>query len=112
MDRFHTNYFTEGEHPEGYMWSGNEKASKHPDLTTCGPKSGDVSRISKIKENLNCASEKPKLENARRLRGISFIDPEDKHFKEMFFNARKKFELPTPPAMPCKRKKSERSNRC
>ena len=40
--------------------------------------------------------------NARKLRGIYFIDPEDKEFKETFKNARKKLETPVAPAMPCK----------
>ena len=46
--------------------------------------------------------EKPKLDNARRLRGIYFIDPEDKEFKETIRNARKKLETRTAPVMPCK----------
>ena len=44
---------------------------------------------------------KPKLDNARRLRGIYFIDPEDIEFKGTIKNARK-METPTAPAMPCK----------
>ena len=46
--------------------------------------------------------EKLHLENAWKLRGIYFIDPEDKEFKETIKNARKKFETPIAPAMPCK----------
>ena len=45
---------------------------------------------------------KPKLDNARRLRGIYFIDPEDKEFKETIKNAKRKLETPIAPAMPCK----------
>ena len=48
------------------------------------------------------SNEKPKLDNARRLRGIYFIDLEDKEFKETIKNARKKLETPMAPAMPCK----------
>ena len=44
----------------------------------------------------------PHLENARKLRGIYFIDPEDKEFKETIKNARKKLETSVAPAMPCK----------
>ena len=44
----------------------------------------------------------PKLDNARRLRGICFIDPEDMEFKEIIQNARRKLETPAAPAMPCK----------
>ena len=40
----------------------------------------------------NGSHEKPKLDNARKLRGIYFIDPEDKEFKETIKNARKKLE--------------------
>ena len=42
------------------------------------------------------------LENARKLRGIYFIDPEDKEFTETIKNARKKLETSVTPAMPCK----------
>ena len=42
------------------------------------------------------------LDNARKLRGIYFIDPEDKEFEETIKNARKKLETPIAPAMPCK----------
>ena len=34
------------------------------------------------KEKLKWSNEKPKLDNARRLRGIYWLDPEDKEFKE------------------------------
>ena len=36
------------------------------------------------------------------MRGIYFIDPEDKEFKETIRNARKKLETSVAPAMPCK----------
>ena len=45
---------------------------------------------------------KPKLDNARRLRGIYFIDPEDKEFKETIENARRNLETPMAPAVICK----------
>ena len=48
------------------------------------------------------AIEKPKLDNAGRLRGIYFIDPEDKEFKETMRNARRNLETSMAPAMPCK----------
>ena len=50
--------------------------------------------------------EKPKLDNARKLTRIYFIDPEDKEFKETIKNARKKLETPMAPAMPCKTSKT------
>ena len=42
------------------------------------------------------------LDNARKLRGIYFIDPEDTEFKETIKNARKKLETSVAPGMPCK----------
>ena len=53
--------------------------------------------------------EKPHLDNARRLRGIYFVDPEDKEFKETIKNARKKLEIPVAPAMPCKNLKNNKN---
>ena len=61
-----------------------------------------MARNAKLREKHKWAIEKPKLDNARRLRGIYFIDPEDKEFKETIKNARKKLETPMAPAMPCK----------
>ena len=55
-----------------------------------------------LKERQKWSHEKLHLENARKLRGICFIDPEDKEFKETIKNARKKLETPMAPAMPCK----------
>ena len=40
-------------------------------------------RNAKLMEKQKWSVEKPKLDNARRLRGIYFIDPEDKEFKQM-----------------------------
>ena len=54
------------------------------------------------KEKQKCAVEKPKLDNARRLRGISFIDPDDEEFKDIMKNARRKLEVPMSAAMLCK----------
>ena len=61
-----------------------------------------LGRNAELKEKQKCSNEKPKLDNARRLRGIYFIDPEDKEFKETIMNARKKREKPMTPAMLCK----------
>ena len=55
-----------------------------------------------LKEKQKWSEEKLHLENARKLRGIYFIDPEDKEFKETIKNARKKLETSVAPAMPCK----------
>ena len=56
----------------------------------------------KLKERQKCSHEKPQLDNARKLRGIYSIDPQDKEFKETIKNARKKLETPMAPVMPCK----------
>ena len=48
------------------------------------------------------AIEKPKLDNAGRLRGIYFIDPAGAEFKETIKTARRKLEVPMPASMPCK----------
>ena len=61
-----------------------------------------MSDASKRKEKQKWATEKPKVDNARRLSGIYFIDPKDKEFKDIMKNARRKLEIPTPAAMPCK----------
>ena len=56
----------------------------------------------KLKEKQKWSDEKLHLENARKMRGIYFIDPEDTEFKESIKNARKKLETSVAPAMPCK----------
>ena len=61
-----------------------------------------MSDASKRKEKQTQAIEKPKLDHARSFRGIYFIDPKDEEFKDIMPNARRKFEIPMPAAMPCK----------
>ena len=61
-----------------------------------------MGKNAKLKEKQKWSHEKLHLDNARKLRGIYFIDPEDKEFKETIKNARKKLETPVAPAMPCK----------
>ena len=91
--------------PNGYMWSGERSTRKQltprpdhlwPELWT------KLRRNAQLKERQKWSHEKPKLDNARKLRGIYFIDPEDKEFKETIKNARSKLETPMAPAMPCK----------
>ena len=48
------------------------------------------------------AIEKPKLDIARRLRGIFFIEPDDEEFKHTMKASRRKLEIPMSVAMPCK----------
>ena len=61
-----------------------------------------MGKHAKLKEKQKWSEEKLQFENARKLRGIYFIDPEDTEFKETIKNARKKLETSVAPAMPCK----------
>ena len=61
-----------------------------------------MGKHAKLKEKQKWSHEKLHLDNARKLRGIYFIDPEDKEFKETIKNARKKLETPVALTMPCK----------
>ena len=61
-----------------------------------------MGKSAKLKEKQMWSEEKLHLENARKLRGIYFIDPEDTEFKETIKNARRKLETSVAPAMPCK----------
>ena len=60
-----------------------------------------MGRHAKLKEKQKWSEEKIHPENARKLRGIYFIDPEDKEFKETIKNARKKLETSVALAKPC-----------
>ena len=62
-----------------------------------------MSDAAKKKAKQRWAIEKPKLDNARQLRGIFFIEPNDEEFKLTMKAARRKWEVPMPAAMPCKR---------
>ena len=68
-----------------------------------------MGKNAKLKEKQKWSHEKHHLDNARKLRGIYFIDPEDKEFKETIKNARKKLETPMAPAMPCKISKNNKN---
>ena len=69
-----------------------------------------LGKNAKLKEKQKKRShEKLHLDNAQKLRGIYFIDPEDKEFKETIKNARKKLETPVAPAMPCKISKNNKN---
>ena len=61
-----------------------------------------MGKHAKLKEKQKWSNEKLHLENERKFRGIYFIDPEDKEFKETIKNARKKLDTSVAPAMPCK----------
>ena len=91
--------------PDGYMWSGERLFRKQltsrpdhlwPELWK------SMGKHAKLKEKQKWSNEKLHLGNARKLRGIYFIDPEDTEFKETIKNVRKKLETSVAPAMPCK----------
>ena len=94
--------------PDGFLWSGKrlmrKQLTSRPDHLW--PELWEkMGKNAKLKERQKWSHEKPQLDNARKLRGIYLIDPEDKEFKETIKNARKKLETPMAPAMPCKTSK-------
>ena len=91
--------------PEEYVWSWGRLTRRQvtsrpdhlrPELWI------KLERNAKLKEKQKWSNEKSKLDNARKLRGIYLIDPEDKEFMEIIKNARRKLETPMAPALPCK----------
>ena len=61
-----------------------------------------MSDTAKKKAKQRWAIEKPRLDNARQLRGILFIEPNDEEFQLTMKAARRKLEDPMPGAMPSK----------
>ena len=91
----------EEKHPNGYTWSGERLTRKQ--LTSRPEQLWEkMGKNAKLKEKQKWSHEKPHPDNARKSRGIYFIDPEDKEFKKTIKNARKKLETPMAPAMPYK----------
>ena len=91
--------------PDGFMWSGRRLTRKQPTsrLDDLWPELWTkLGRNAELKEKQRWSNEKLHLEDARKLQGIYFIDPEDKEFIETIKNARKKLETSVAPAMPCK----------
>ena len=66
--------------PDGYTWSGRR-------LTKI-----QATSTSQRREEQQWTIEEPKLDNARMLRSMYFIDPEDTEFKETKENARKSWK--------------------
>ena len=91
--------------PKGYMWSGVRltKIQARPDYLWLEIWSV-MSKAAQKKEKREWATEKPELDNARRLRGIYFIDPEDGECKKSHEKRREKLEIPMEAAMLCKLK--------
>ena len=88
--------------------SGRRKGKQRPGQITCGQKYGKMcqKQLNK-KKSKSVLIEKPKVDNARKLRGIYFIDPKDAEFKETIEKAWKKLEIPMEAAMPCKIRRSK-----
>ena len=101
--------------PDGYTLSGERLTRKQ---TNSRPDNvwpeiwKDMSDASKCKEKHKWAIEKPKLDNARKLRGVYFIDPVDEEFKDIVKNARRKLEVPMPAAIPCKLQRDKYRETC
>ena len=98
--------------PEGYMWSGERLTKRQatsrpdhlwPELWT------KLGRNAKLKDKHKWSNEKPKLDNARRLRGFYFIDPEDKESKETIENAHKKIGNTNGPSYALQDKQEEQA---
>ena len=89
----------EGKPPDGYTWSVG--TTSRPDFLW--PETWkSMSEAPQRKEKQKWVIEKPKLDNATRLRGIYFIDAPGPEFKETIENTRRKLKVPMPAAMPCK----------
>ena len=91
--------------PEGFSWSRRrltrkQKKSRPDDVWPDVWKF--MSNAAKKKAKQRWAIEKLKLDNARQLRRIFFVEPNDEEFKLAIKAARRKLELPMPAAMPCK----------
>ena len=94
--------------PNGYMWSGvrltRKQRTSRPDHLW--PELWEkMGKNAMLKEKQKWSHEQLQLDNARKLRGIYCIDPEDEEFKETIKNARKNLETRVAPAMPCKTSK-------
>ena len=107
MDRLHKVL---NERPlDGYTWSGEGLTRKQ---TTSRPDDvwpdmwKHMSDAAKKTKQI-WAIEEPKLDNAKQSRIIFFVEPNDEEFKLTMKAARRKLEVPMPPAMPCKIPKKE-----
>ena len=85
MDWIHSNHHIGRKPADGYTWSGERLTKKQ---TTSRPDYlwpeiwKDMSEAAQRKEKQKWCVEKPKLDNARKLRGFYFIDPADAESKE------------------------------
>ena len=92
---------------KGYVWS-RRRLTEVP--TTTRPDHvwpevwTNLSKAAKMREIQGWAIEKSRLEKARKMRGIHFIDTGDKAYEETLKNASRKLEVHVEAAMPRKKK--------
>ena len=96
-------------------WSGErltrkQTASRHDNVWP--QMSKHMSDAAKKRAKQKWAIEEPKLDNARQMRGIFFIEPDDEEFRLIVKNARRKLEVPMPAGMPCKTPVNCRGETC
>ena len=105
MDKIHKIHLIER---KATRWVHMVRVETDEEQTTCRPDNvwpdmkTHMSDAAKKKAKQRWAIEKPKLHNARQLRGIFFIEPNDEEFKLTMKAARRKLKVPMPAAMPCK----------
>ena len=87
--------------PDGYMWSWGILTRKRQ-VTSRPDHLWPELWNAKLKGKQKWSNEELRPDSARNLRGIYFIDSEDKEFKDTIKNARQKLETQIAPAMPCK----------
>ena len=99
--------------PTGYIWSG-ERLAKVQTTTRSDYVWREVwtkiGNAAQNREKQEMQNEKPKLGNARRLRGIYYVDPDDHEYTDTLKTERRKLERPADAVMPCK-KEIHTSNR-
>ena len=86
MESVHQVYFIERKHPKGYVSSG-ERLTQHqtttrPDHVWPEEVWTKIGKSTQNPEKHEWAKEKPKLDNARRLGGIYFVDVDDQDYKD------------------------------
>ena len=104
------NVLLKGRPPEGFPWSGERltRKQKKPLVVMYGQIFEYICSMQRTrKQNKEWAVEKPKLDNARQIRGIFFIEPNDEEFKIIMEAARRKLEVPMPAVVPCKKTNKE-----
>ena len=93
---------------KGFLWLGGRLKSP----STTRPDNLRVQHVkSRSQKKQQWSIEKPKLDNARKLRGFYFIDPDVGEFKDTTENARKKLETRMEAAMLCKLRTKKRSSK-